>query len=550
MLPVLLLRAAIGGCRGCAACARRRQPGRPELRPPPRVTRPPRVRPNLQPRALGATPQLPAFVAACPVAQRYRSLLGALDWDTFPRTAHRTDPGPARRRRPAPPLSPPSLSSSTKGDRTWASCAPTWSNILPWSGCWASRSCPSDRSPWGFDVDASLPSRTHFGRVLRELDNDAVQFLLTASVKLIRARPAARPAGHLRRRHLPRHQAHPRLGQGEQPQGLRQRPLRQDPPAQRRPRLQTRLQAHGRTRAASGDAVAKDDRQRRTPACRCRHAAPPQPPTVPASQTCRVGEYYWGYASGVVATKVARLGRSRPRRTHPDLRPRRRQLLLPADDADRHGASAAARASAPSTKPTTPSTSTSTSTTPVALPLSPGPTRAARDSATSSPQTGLPLCAAGLAMPLKFTLPTARRPLRGPTNAASYGCPLVWPHDVQPDAVCPRQPCQLGPRGLHHHAPHQRRRTASATNWIATATTSRRSTASAPPPNASTARPWNLASSARICPPVGDHQSQHADLCAHQPAHLAAHPPAQGGSGAPVHHTHLTQRLTPAANAR
>src|SRR5919199_1849991 len=41
-------------------------------------------------------------------------------------------------------------------------------------------------APGGFDVEASVPTRRQFNRVLRELPNDALQFLLTSSVHLIR----------------------------------------------------------------------------------------------------------------------------------------------------------------------------------------------------------------------------------------------------------------------------------------------------------------------------------------------------------------------------
>ncbi|MCK6628815.1 MAG: hypothetical protein L6R45_27010 [Anaerolineae bacterium] len=45
---------------------------------------------------------------------------------------------------------------------------------------------PSDRFAWGFDVQASLPTSRHFGRVLRTLPNDALQFLLDSTVSLLR----------------------------------------------------------------------------------------------------------------------------------------------------------------------------------------------------------------------------------------------------------------------------------------------------------------------------------------------------------------------------
>lgn len=40
-------------------------------------------------------------------------------------------------------------------------------------------------APHGFDVEASVPSRKQLGRVLRDLDNAALQFLLDSTVQLI-----------------------------------------------------------------------------------------------------------------------------------------------------------------------------------------------------------------------------------------------------------------------------------------------------------------------------------------------------------------------------
>ena len=58
----------------------------------------PLERPNLAQLARPDA-ELPACVAACPVARRYLDLLGSLDWDHFPeRDRHRPWPGSA----PAP----------------------------------------------------------------------------------------------------------------------------------------------------------------------------------------------------------------------------------------------------------------------------------------------------------------------------------------------------------------------------------------------------------------------------------------------------------------
>jgi hypothetical protein len=45
---------------------------------------------------------------------------------------------------------------------------------------------PSVTFSWGFDVEASLPTARHLGRILRTLPNDALQFLLDGTVSLLR----------------------------------------------------------------------------------------------------------------------------------------------------------------------------------------------------------------------------------------------------------------------------------------------------------------------------------------------------------------------------
>jgi len=45
---------------------------------------------------------------------------------------------------------------------------------------------PSDKVSYGFDVDASVPHRKQLGRVLRDLHNPALQFLLDCTVDLLR----------------------------------------------------------------------------------------------------------------------------------------------------------------------------------------------------------------------------------------------------------------------------------------------------------------------------------------------------------------------------
>jgi hypothetical protein len=156
---------------------------------------------------------------------------------------------------------------------------------------------PDPTAPHGFAVAHSLPSRRQFGRVLRELDNAAAQFLLDGTVHLLRqALPADVNFGDvvaLDTKHIlawvtennPKAYVRARYDKTQQPKG--------DPDC--------KLGCKKRHNKGDGDGGAD------TGAHGASSTAPaPATPTtapLPASQTS-VGEYYWGYASGVVTTKV------------------------------------------------------------------------------------------------------------------------------------------------------------------------------------------------------------------------------------------------------
>ena len=129
---------------------------------------------------------LPAWVAADPVAQKYRALLGALPWVQFPeRPTDRPWPGP----QPAPPapfvaafLVKLHAHQRYMADlRTYLIEHPVLVYLLGFPRQ------PDPTAPHGFDVAASVPDRRQLSRVLRTLPNAALQFLLTASVELLRA---------------------------------------------------------------------------------------------------------------------------------------------------------------------------------------------------------------------------------------------------------------------------------------------------------------------------------------------------------------------------
>lgn len=129
---------------------------------------------------------LPPFVRESPVALKYLRLLGALDWVHFPeRASDYPWPGPKPHPRAAyvaaflVKLHEPKTYMSDLRDYLVEHPALVW--LLGF------KLEPSDQFSWGFEVEASLPTARHFGRVLRELPNDALQFLLDSTVQLIQA---------------------------------------------------------------------------------------------------------------------------------------------------------------------------------------------------------------------------------------------------------------------------------------------------------------------------------------------------------------------------
>ena len=274
MLPAF---AWVGNLLAQACHPRRRtQPSTPA------ATRPLR-QPNLAQLAR-PTAVLPDFVAHDPIARKYLALLGPLDWEHFPeRPTNQPWPGPT----PAPraPYVAAFLVKLNEGLRSLGHLrrylvehpALVWCLGFPLS--------PDPTAPHGLAVERSLPSRRQLGRVLRELDNAAAQFLLDSTVQLLhQALPAELNFGDviaLDTKHIlawvqennPKQYVADRYNKTRQPKG--------DPDC--------KLGCKKRRNKGEGNGAAAP--------------ATPSNEATPASQTT-VGEYHWGYASGVVSTKA------------------------------------------------------------------------------------------------------------------------------------------------------------------------------------------------------------------------------------------------------
>ena len=391
-------------------------------------------RPTPQPASLPPQPRLsrlaqahaalPRFVADDPVARKYLDLLGPLDWDHFPeRPGGRPWPGPEPARRAAYVAA--ELVKLNEGLRSMGHLrrylvehpALVWLLGFPLS--------PDPACAHGFDVQRSLPARRQLGRVLRELDPAAAQFLLTATVQLIRhALPAdvdfgdtvAGDTKHILawvKENNPKQYVTDRYNKTQQPKGD--------------PDCKLGCKKRRNQGEANGDSAAPAPIAAVPPSS----ATPTTAPTPTSHAT--VGEFHWGYASGVIATKVpgwgefvlAELTQTFDKSAPSYFCPLMQQVEQRLGRRPRFGAFDAAYAAFYVHQYFHEAGGFA------AVPLV---EKGGYQSRTFSPD-GLPLCAAGLAMPLKYAF-TDRTTTLVTHERGKYVCPLRQPQPT-PDAVCP-----------------------------------------------------------------------------------------------------------------
>jgi hypothetical protein len=228
--------------------------------------------------------QLPGFVRQSPVAMRHLQLLSPLAWDQLPQ------------RRLQPHSQRPSTSYATfaaacliKLDQQLVSMGSLRQYLLDHPGLVWLLGFPLVKGrhpPWGFNAEASLPSQRHLTRLLRSSPNEVFQILLDSSIAALQTELAE--LGF-------------RLGQT----------ISMDTKhilawvKENNPKAYFDQPRFDKTRQPKGDPDCKLGCKRK----RNQRASSKEPPPTPTQEpvpadTISVGEYYWGYASGVVATKI------------------------------------------------------------------------------------------------------------------------------------------------------------------------------------------------------------------------------------------------------
>jgi hypothetical protein len=231
--------------------------------------------------------QVPKYAAETPVVLRSLELLGPLDWIHFPERnllRHWCQPAVPYAAFAGAMLIKLNEGLDSMGDlRLYLTEHP---GLIPLFGF---RVIRSRGHPCGFDPQASLPTQRHLTRMLREMPNAVFQFLLANSARLIcdelrRKQIIAGECISLDTKHIlawvkennPKTYVENRFDKTQQPKG--------DPDC----KLGCKRK-HNRC-ISTGE-----------------HPATPTTNPIPA-EIVQVGDYYWGYGSGVVVVKVPDYG--------------------------------------------------------------------------------------------------------------------------------------------------------------------------------------------------------------------------------------------------
>lgn len=246
----------------------------------------PLERPPLNELARLPLTRLPGQIERSSTACRFLDLLGQLDWPTWwQQIASLPSPGPV----PSAfiPFVGAYLVKLDRGLRTMTALRNyllmhpevVWLLGFPLQAC--------SYQPWGFDIQAAVPPVRRFSQVLRRLENEALQLLLTETVQLLqKALPPDSDFGKiisLDTKHIIAW-------------------IKEN-----NPKAYVKEGRFDKTRQPAGDKDCRlgfKSRSNQRPKRRTPHRE-----GIPASRLgVGRGEFYWGYASGVAATKVPGYG--------------------------------------------------------------------------------------------------------------------------------------------------------------------------------------------------------------------------------------------------
>lgn len=238
---------------------------------------------SVKPPDLHTCWQLPQFLPKCvadsPTIMRLLDLLGPLDWAHFPERNLQRDWGQV-----SIPYATLAAAELIRLEESLPSAKRLRRHLLEHPGFIWLLGFPltlAPELPLGFSPRASLPTHRHFTRLLRKVPNPTLQFLLADSVQLIRTELAAR--------HIP---------------------------APDCVSLDTKhiiaWVKENNPKAYVPNRYDKTQQPRGDPDCRLgckrkRNRTAPNHEGIPGSGVS-VGEYYWGYGSGVVVAKVPAWG--------------------------------------------------------------------------------------------------------------------------------------------------------------------------------------------------------------------------------------------------
>lgn len=236
---------------------------------------------------------LPPFVQECAVAQKYRTLLGTLPWHAFPERNERQRPWPGPRPQARAPFVAALLVQLVEQKKYHSDLRAFLIEHPALVWLLGFELLPDPRAPHGFDVAASVPTRRRFGAVVRTLPRPALQFLLDSTVTLLRETLPAEVAATF----------------GQTVSGDTKHILAWV--KENNPKAFIKEGRYDKTRQPAGDPDCKlGVKKKRNSSPSAAEDASAPPGATPASyaqpgSTLQPGdEIYWGYASGVIATKI------------------------------------------------------------------------------------------------------------------------------------------------------------------------------------------------------------------------------------------------------